>query len=244
MHRAAIHCLGLLILLAAALGGLSARADTPEEFAVRVQAAYGAPDKIVAIKRLFYFQGVDAETMKMYDGRIITRMMGKYDSPRVTLGPLGKDFMEVQVMRGYEYRPNLEVLGYVVLDGKTHVPYGAHEGKHYFTAMTRKAIEPPPAPDKMLQMLVIGLDATPLKFDGYCDVLLANGQTQRMAIEDGGAGARTTVMMGQLVSACEIVNRSNRGALQLRILEEQTVIFEHRVETPETVLRYSRPAAD
>ncbi len=239
MRRAALACLALVCLLAAAPA--PAAAEIPEDFVKRVQAAYRSADKTAALRALFRLEGVDPETLAMYDGRIIGRMMAKYDNPSVGLAPLGEDFVAVQVMRGYEYRPNLTVLGYVVIDGNTHVPYGAHQGRHYFTAMTRKAILPAPPPDKMLQMLVMGLDSRAVRFEGWCDVMLANGQLRRMAVEDGGAGGRTVMIMAQHVAACEIANRSGRGALQLRILEGQTEIFKTRIEPPETTLTYRRP---
>ena len=40
-----------------------------EDFLARVEAAYAAPDPTAAITRLFYFEGVDAETRETYDKR-------------------------------------------------------------------------------------------------------------------------------------------------------------------------------
>jgi hypothetical protein len=121
MRQVVVACLCLLIVFV----GHSARAENQDAFVERVRAAYRAPDKMAALKNLFYLANVDNETLLTYERRIIGRMLGKYVDPEVTLEPLPKDFNSLQVIGAYEYRPNLEPLGFVVLAERTKVPYGA-----------------------------------------------------------------------------------------------------------------------
>lgn len=217
-----------------------AHADTPEQFVERVKAAFQHTDKSAALKRLFYLDDVDPETLKMYESRIIGRMLAKYDRPSVALEPLPTDFDPVQVIDGYEYRPNVEVVGYLVLEGKTRVPYGRREGRHYITAMTRRAVNPGGPPDKMLQMMVIGLANPPVRFEGHCDVMQSNGQSRRMKLEDNGHGNRTVIVMAQRIEGCTVVNVSGRGTLSLTLTEGDAEIFKERIEAPETEILFAR----
>lgn len=238
MRQAASHCLCLLILLA----GFPVHAETRDNFVERVHAAYGAPDKMAALKRLFYLANVDAETLKQYESRIIGRMLGKYQDPKIVLEPLPGNFDPVQVIGAYEYRPTVKPLGYVVLDGRTKVPYGEHEGRYYLSAVTRTEITPAPAPDRMLQMMVIGLGHPPVRFEGHCDIMLGNGHIHRMTLEDEGHGGNTAIMTAQYIDSCTLINKSGRGALSLRLQEGTEEIFHRRTDAPHEEISYRRAA--
>lgn len=237
---------GIMILSAAALAaavlfaGLPAKAETLDEFANRIGAAYRAADKDAALKALFYLDGVDPDTMKMYEQRTIKRMLGRYDSPAITFEPVpaGNDF--TYVAQGYEYRPNLKIVGYAVLNGKTKAPYGIRGDRHYFIGVLRTKIEPPPPPDTLLQMMVIGMGSPPVTFTGYCNVLQGNGKLRRMELEDSGRGNTTSAIMAQSIEQCELTNTSGRGALSLRLSEGETEIFKQRVEAPDATITYRR----
>lgn len=228
----------LLILLM----GFPVHAESRDKFVERVHTAYGATDKMAALKRLFYLANVDAETVKKYESRIIGRMLGKYQDPKIVLEPLPGDFDPVQVIGAYEYRPNVKPLGYVVLDGRTKVPYGEHEGRYYLTAVTRTEITPAPAPDRMLQMMVIGLGHPPVRFEGHCDIMLGNGRIRRITLEDNGHGGNTAIITAQYIDACTLINKSGRGGLSLRLQEGTEEIFHQRASAPDSEISYRRAA--
>lgn len=234
----------LILSLAAVILGLHglspAHADTRDAFAARVTQAYAAKNKTAALKTLFYLKGVDPQTLDMYEKRIIGRMLGKYDRPSVAFEPLPKDFNPVQVAGGYEYRPNIPLKGYLVLNAKTRVPYGQKNGRYYITAMTRRAVKPGGPPDKTLQMMLIGTGHPPVRYEGHCDVMQSNGKARRMRFEDAGRGNNTMIITARHIVRCDVRNLSGRGSLSLRLLEGQNTIFAKRVEAPQTAIAYRR----
>lgn len=238
MHYAFVACLCLLMVIT----GSPVRAESKKAFVERVRAAYRAPDKLAALKRLFYLANVDGETRRSYDRRIIGRMLGKYDAPEVTLEPLPNDFNPVQVIGAFEYRPNVKPLGYVVLAGRTKVPYGQRDGRYFLTAVTRTRISPAPPPDKMLQMMVIGFGHPPVRYGGYCDIMQGNGKVRRMVLEDQGRGGNTAIISAQYIVGCELINKSGRGALSLRLQEGEVVVFRRRLTAPDASITYRRSA--
>jgi hypothetical protein len=238
MHYAFTICLCLIVICA----GSPAGAESKDAFVERVRAAYRAPDKMAALKRLFYLANVDAETVRTYDSRIIGRMLSKYENPEVTLEPLPKNFYPVQVIGAYEYRPNVKPIGYVVLAARTKVPYGEHEGRYFLTAVTRTKITPTPPPDRMLQMMVIGIGHPPVRYQGHCDIMQGNGQIRRMTLEDQARGGNTAIISAQYIVGCELRNKSARGALSLRLQEGDTVVFKRRVVAPDAAITYRRTA--
>lgn len=240
MRQAFAACLCVLIVCV----GSSIHAESRDEFVERVHAAYRGPDKLAALKALFYLANVDAETLLTYESRIIGRMLGKYDDPTVTLEPLPHDFDPVQVIRGYEYRPNVKPLGYLVLSGRTKVPYGEHAGRYFLTAVTRTKITPTPPPDRMLQMMVIGAGHPPVRFNGHCDIMLANGKVRRMTLEDNGHGGNTAIITAQYIISCDLINKSGHGALSLRLQEAEKMVFQQRVTAPATTIAYRRAAPE
>lgn len=134
----------------AVLANPARAAEAIEAFLSRVEAAYGAPDPTAAMMRLFYFEGVDAETRETYDKTLIPHLLRGHDAPTVGVEPVPDDFDPLYVLNGYEYRPNLTPLGYLVIDGTTKAVYGQHEGQYYLVGTTRIAVNPDGQPDRML----------------------------------------------------------------------------------------------
>lgn len=218
----------------------TARAETIDDFLARVAKAYASPDKRAALRDLFFMDGMDAETVEIYDSRIIGRMLGKHDSPSLAVEPLPADFDPIQVGGGYEYRPNLMPLGYLVVDGKTRAPYGLHGDSFYIVGMARTAIENPAGPEQMLQMIVMGLGNPQIRFDGYCDLLLANRSVKRVGLHDEGLTSKTMMVTGVRIESCELRNLSGQGTVMLRLLEGDDQIFDHQVEFPEKTISFAR----
>lgn len=238
MARAAIF-LSLWFFLFQGIAG-PARAESIDAFLSRVRQAYAAPDKAAALRQLHYLEGMDAETVAMYDARIIGRMLGKYENPSLAVEPLPDDFAGLQVAGGYEYRPNLAPLGYVVIGGKTRAPYGRRGERFYFTGMTRTAIANPAGPELVLQMLVMGMGNPAIRFDGHCEVLLANRTRQRVRLNDEGLASRTMLVVGVRIEACELRNLLGHGSLMLRLLEGDEQIFNRQIDAPEAAITFSR----
>ncbi|MBE9553636.1 MAG: hypothetical protein IMF05_09255 [Proteobacteria bacterium] len=218
----------------------TAQAETVDDFLARVAEAYAFPDKQAALRDLFFMEGMDADTVEMYDSRIIGRMLGKYDEPSLAVEPLPADFDPVQVGGGYEYRPNLEPLGYVVVGGKTSALYGGHGDRYYLVGVVRTLIENPAGPEQMLQMVVMGFNHPQIGFDGHCDVLLANNSVKRVRLDDEGLASKTMIVTGVRIEACELRNLSERGSLMLRLLEGDDQIFDHQADFPENTISFAR----
>lgn len=218
----------------------SARAETVDGFLNRIADAYAAADKYAALRDLFYLDGMDADTLELYDSRIIGRMLGKHDAPSLAVEPLPADFDSVQVGGGYVYRPNLEPLGYVAVDGKTRAVYGRHGDRYYLVGTVRTAIENPVGPERMLQMMVLGFGQPQVRFDGHCQVLLANGDRKQVALEDEGLASKTMMVTGVRIETCELNNLSDQGSVMLRLLEGDDQIFDRQVDFPENTISFAR----
>ncbi len=226
----------LLLVLAA----LPARAEDRDRFAERIGAAFQAGDKAVALKKLFHLDGVDAETMATYDKLIIGRMLADFDAPTVAFEPLPSDFDPVYVRDGYEFRPNLPLSGFAVLNGRTRIAYGERDGRFYFTGTTKTAVNPGGPPDRMLQMMVLGIGAPPVRYSGHCAVMQSNGRLKRMTLEDSGVGNTTAIIMAQHIESCELTKQSPQGTLKLRLQEGEAVSFERRIARDGATIRYRR----
>jgi hypothetical protein len=233
-----VKILSLFLLLA--ITTLSALAGNTDRFAERIRAAFKAADKTVALKGLFHLDGVDAKTMKTYDRLIIGRMLARYDAPTVEFAPLPADFDPVYVRDGYEFRPNLALVGFVVLNGKTRLAYGEHDGRFYFAGVNGTAVNPGGPPDRMLQMMVLGIGAPPVRYTGHCDVMQGNGRLKRMTLEDSGIGNTTAAIMAQHIESCELTKLSPQGTLKLRLQEGDTVSFERRIARDRETITYRR----
>lgn len=228
------------MLAVSVLSALPAWAEAPQDFVDRIAAAYQAPNRFDALRELFYFDGVDAATLWLYEDSIIRKSLSRHERPAIALEPLPEEFDAVNVLNGYEYRPNLDVLGFVVLDGSTKVPYGEHDGRLYLTAMVRKpaALEGPPEQD--LRVKVEGRGTSAVRFTGYCDIMQSNGKTRRMTLKDDGRGEQTIAVRARFIEACEVTNLSEKGMLILRLLEGENTTFEARIHSPEKTITFIR----
>ena len=47
------------------------------------------------------------------------------------------------------------------------------------------------SPDRMLQMMLVGMASPPVNYTGHCDVMQSNGKIKRMELEDNGHGNTT-----------------------------------------------------
>jgi hypothetical protein len=230
----------MIFVLVALTLSTAAGAQSQAKFQRRIDAAFRAEGREAALRSLFYLEGVDAETLAIYEERTIPRMLGSLDEPVLGFEPLPDDFRSEYVSNGYEYRPNLELVGIVVLDGNTRAPYGSHAGRFYFTGMHRTLVDPDAPPDRTLQMIVIGMATPPMTFEGYCDLLQSNGKVHRMDLADHGHGNNSAMMNGQRIESCEVTRTSADGAMSLRLLEGDSEIFQERIEPPERTIRFSR----
>ena len=92
-------------------------------------------------------------------------------------------------------------------------------------------------------MMVIGAGHPPVRFDGYCDIMLGNGHIRRMTLEDNGHGGNTAIITAQYIIGCELMNKSGRGALSLRLQEAEKMVFQRRVVAPAATISYRRAAS-
>lgn len=236
------------VLLAVAT---AARADSHlDEFKARIEAALGIEDRAertAALGALIHREGLD-DWADGLAGRTAERLADLHGRS-VSFAPLPADFEALHVVDGYEYRPNLEPLGYVVITdpaaasgNESRIPYGlnAEDGRYYVPATVRRLVNPDAPPDKTLQILTIGIAHPAVTYEGWCEIALSNGTTRRVTLNDQGVGNQTLLMHGQSIEACEVTNTAGRGSLSLRLYEDDREIFMRRIETPEATITYGR----
>ncbi len=219
---------------------LPALAETRDDFTKRIAAAYRSADKMVALRALFHLDGVDADSLAMYEKRVIPRMLGKLSAPSIAFEPLPDGFNPVYVRDGYEYRPNIEPAGFVVLNTRTRVLYGVRDGLHYFPGVTRVLVAPGAPSDRLVQMMVVGMASPPVRFAGHCDIMQSNGKLKRMVLESNDSGNQTVALMAQHIAACRVTNTSARGTLWMRLQEGEAVVFDKKVSAPGVTIDYAR----
>lgn len=106
---------------------LVSHAESLDTFKSRIETAFTSQDTTTAVTRLFYSENLDREMSAMLD-RTVQRLI-ELEKVTVQFLPVPEDAQLVAIVDGYEYRPNLEVLGYVSLGknrigGTTKTPYG------------------------------------------------------------------------------------------------------------------------
>lgn len=222
---------------------LVSHAESMDTFKSRIEAAFADEDTTAAVTRLFYRENLDQEMSAMLD-RTVQRLIS-LEQVDVQFLPVPEDAQLIGVVDGYEYRPNLEVLGYVSLGknrmgGTTKAPYGqAPDGRYFLTATTKTLVNPDASPDKQLHMIVVGIGHPAVTFKGWCDVLLSDKSTTRRPLTDSGNGNHTLIMRGQAIQECQVTNTSSRGILSLKLMEDQELIFEERIESPDNTIIFS-----
>jgi hypothetical protein len=246
MRHAVIAFLTLLI-------GATTAAHAAEPlgaFKQRIEAALAKADESgrrAAVSDLFHRGELDEWSASM--AATTTAAIAALRGRSITFESLSADHKDRHVVDGYEYRPNVEPIGYAVFTdpaaapgNNTRVLYGRtpDSDRLVFPLVVRTVVNADAAPDKALQMIAIGMAAEPVTFDGWCDIALSDGTTERVTLSDSGAGNQTQVVRGQSIEACEIVNTAGRGSLTLRLMEDQATVFTAAVEAPETRLAFRR----
>lgn len=232
-----IRCSAMMVVLL--LAALPAAAQDLDSFKERIAAAFAAEDKPEELRKLFYLGGADQEILDMYDKRTVP-MLARRSPSEIGFEGLRPDFTGVYVQKGYEYRPNLELSGYVVLDGKMRIPYGAHDGEFYFTGMTRTLVSADPLPEVTLQINVFGFSSPPTRYSGSCTIMQSNGKTREYPLEDNGLGNNTMMVNAVRVESCSAEKLSGDGPLHLRIVEDGQTVFEAQQDAVGTPIRYIR----
>ena len=234
--------LSLLIVIACVFGALAASANANtrlEEFRARLEAALAIEneaERLAAMGALFYRGALDDWSENLAELAIgrLAQMHGR----EVSFAPLSPKRKTVRVRNSYEYRPNLEPLGYVVFTdpaaapgNNTKVLYGLQpeEARYYIPLTVRRQVNPDAPSDKQLQMITIGMAHPPVTFEGWCDIALSNNTIRRVTLNDNGVGNQTRFMHGQSIEACDVTNTSGRGSLSLRLYEDGRTVFERRI---------------
>ncbi len=241
--RALVLCLGLLICPALAL------ADAAQDaFVQRIEAALAQPEGAArerAVAALFHHAPDDDAWTAEFAPRVIRHIV-KLHGRRISFEALSAETETVHLVDGWEYRPNLEVLGQVVFTNlekpgnDTRALYGRDpaSGQLRFPLTTRRLVAPDAPPDKQLQILTIGMHHPPLTFTGWCDIRLSDNSIKRLVLHDQGVGNQTLIRRGQEIRGCEVRNTMGTGALSLRLYVDTEEIFMERAEAPALVIRY------
>ena len=246
MLKIRVYILPLLIIAALLLGG-EAAAGPKEKFLKEISDATKVRDsgkKRRALEALFYFKGVDQQTREQFSLKVIDQVLMKYVDPVLDITPLPEGFDGLNVKDGAEYRPNLPLLGLVVLNGLTRLAYGEANGRLFFAASTRTVVNPHAAKDIDLSILVIGsVSPERVKFKGQCRILLSTNKEQVLDVDDQGLGSYSLTVPGQKINACEIIRSSPRGKIQLILSEGEREVFKSEfseTDQPVTFLRDAR----
>ncbi len=213
--------------------------DSQEGFKKRIEVAFQSKDKKTAIGALFYKDNLNEEMLAMVNGSVASLMKKK--DIKISFEPVMKGIPLVFVIDGYEYGPNVDVAGYVNFDNpdgsSSKVPYGqASDGRYYFSTTIKKLVNKDAKQDKQIQVVVIGIAESPIKFKGWCKILHSDGKVQ--SHELGGTGSQTLIIRGQEIKTCEVENYSKRGDLSVSLIVGEDEIFNNRINEPETRLSY------
>lgn len=217
-------------------------AEPLEAFKARIESAYQSSAKEQAVKALFYQKDLNDEDITLLQRTV--KQISNQEQANVNFLPVPEDTNLIAVVNGFEYRPNLEVIGFVDIGdngmgGTTKIPYGkASDGKYYFTATTKKLVNPDAGPDKLIQIIVVGQGDPSVTFEGWCDILLSNNETEHKKLDDQGVGNQTLIVRGQKIEKCQITNTSDKGSVSLRLLSDDDVLFEQRVKAPDNTISY------
>lgn len=247
--RLSLKVFALCLTVLAPAGAVVAGDESLESFAARIAEAFApssADARAVKIAALFHKAGLDSDTEKLLERS--SRHLARLENPSIAFEELPVDADVINVLDGYEYAPNLPPLGYLVLTEADARP-GNHtrifyartddDGGLVIPAVTRRLINPDAEPDKLLQMLAMGIAHPALTFEGWCDLALSNGKTERVRLDDQGIGNQTIIMRAQRILACELTNTAQEGRLSLTLLEDDREIFRKAVDYPETIIRYA-----
>lgn len=232
----------IAFVLLLALCGVQVQADTLEAFKSRIESAIGHDDKDGAVRALFYQQGLSEEMQGMLD--MVVVRVARRDHVQPSFVDIPEEAQLVAVVDGFEYRPNINVLGYVDLGknnmgGNTKAPYGlAADGRYYFSATTKTLVNADAKPDRQLQMIAIGSGHPAVTFDGWCDILQSNNEIIRKTLSDQGIGNQTLIMRGQQFESCELNHTGSSGGLSLRLMVDDDVVFEQHTESPDDRIVY------
>ncbi|NNE84673.1 MAG: hypothetical protein HKN28_11950 [Alphaproteobacteria bacterium] len=249
----------LLILIAFVFAAAAplARADAAtDEFKARIEAALAindATERSAAIGALFYREALDDWSQSLVE-RVIG-IVAKKQGHDISFVDLSPDTDLIQIVDGFEYRPNLEPMGQVVftdpaadpgndtkvLYGRPALPSPGNEDRLFSPLTVRRLVNPNAPPDKQLQMIAIGGAHPPAEFEGWCDIALSNNTVKRITLDDQDIGNQTRIMRGQSIEACEVTNTGGRGSLSLRLYEGDREIFIRQIETPEATITYRKP---
>ena len=241
----------LMIVCTLGVASLAAHADALlDDFKVRIEAALAIGDedkRAEAVSDLFYREDINKWSERLAK-RTINHLVELNDR-KVSFEPLRQHSNRVHVRNGYEYRPNIEPLGYVVFDNpagrkgnKMKAPYGLPPDKqrYYLPITVRKLANPDAPPDKQFQILTIGIANPPVTFKGWCNIALSNKTIKRVTLNDRKVGNQTRVLRGQSIEQCSVTNTAGRGSLKLRLQADRETIFERRIEAPETTITYRK----
>ena len=241
----------MFIVLIVVVGAPAAHADPIlKKFKAQISAALAignAEKRTAAVRSLFYRGDLDEWSEKLAE-RTAARL-AKLQGRDVSFAPLEATSETLHVINGYEYRPNLEPIGYVVFTdpaaapgNNTKVFYGRpNKDRGYYLPLTvRRLVNPDAPPDKQLQMIAIGLAHPPLTFEGWCDIALSNNTVKRLPLDDQNIGNQTRIIRGQSIERCEVENTAGRGSLSLRLYEGDQLIFQRQVDSPEATIRYRK----
>lgn len=243
----------LLLTVAVNLGfaPVAARADAlADAFKARIEAALAPADeaaRLARIEKLFYRGGADDWAKKL--GARTAKSLVTLHGQRISFVPLSRKSETMYVIDGYEYRPNLEPLGWVVFTdpaaapgNNTKILYGRPPGKQdYFLPLTlRRLVNANAPPDRQLQILTVGNAYPASTFTGWCEIALSNNTVKRVTLADRKVGNQSLFLTGQSIRRCEVRNTTGRGSLSLRLYEDGRKLFERRVEFPKTVITYSK----
>ncbi len=240
-----------LVFVAISAAGAPARADSQlDNFQKRIETALAIADgsaRATALNALFHRENLDDWSAKMA-GRM-SGHLDKLQGRAISFAPLPPDNVSLHVVDGYEYRPNLKPVGHVVFTdpdarpgNNTKVLYGydSARSRYAFPVVVRILVNPNAPKDKQLQMIAIGMAHPPVTFEGWCDISLSNNTVNRVTLGDQKIGNQTRIMRGQSIERCEVTNTSGRGALSLRLFEDDRKLFEDRVEAPHTTIVYRK----
>ena len=240
-----IHVIISLAALVANLGlqtvlGKDAPA-TAEQLRSGVEAALRAKDTN-AFLSLFNWQGVSTDTNSRVSKQFMSQMMSGValqEMASVKLIPLPNNSRLTNELDGIRYRPNVEVVGMIVVEfaqkgNSMQMPYGKMGDAYYLSSTVEEKIPGPFTKAKLINIMVMGMVDIG-KFTGSY-VVVRNGKEINETIPNRGIG-----FYGDYLKSCTVKKTAdNDDSIQLTIEEDGKKIFESEEHTNRTPIVYEK----
>ena len=230
------------VILFALVSQAQAESKMEEAFLNKIRAAFKSNDE-QEFWKLFNLEGMSEKVRASLDKYLVKKVV-KANLIAISLEPLPEDFRTEYVVDGVQYRPNVKPLGLVKMIYKksksgnpsTSMLYGQKGNELMFAGTVGEKLKDDLPASKQIQVMVMSFSHLPVTFEGYM-IYLQGNKLVRDKIEDMGGGSLTRIVRGEAITYLEVKRTSGEGAISVKILEDEDILFETKqLETSEAII--------